>query len=187
MASTSNVLSRHKPHTQSICCSLVCSNVEGMCHVQLQKNCWCYCLLSVSIGSTVTLRQMLYDDFRDKRAFNISDKAFDAQCKRKSKGGHLPPGNIYPPSLHLARGAIGAGSWQQYHFHVCGHPSCTGWVYPQLQPNQYEQHQNDRCRLCREPRFKRVRRGRRWTYVARWWYIDFGLERVRTSHVISAL
>eukprot|EP00775_Hariotina_reticulata_P000935 gene935-1261_t len=63
---------------------------------------------------SITLQEFLYDKFAHKRLHSITDNAFEEDCRRMATGGHLPPDNVYPPSLYLAKQAIGAEDWRTY-------------------------------------------------------------------------
>eukprot|EP00775_Hariotina_reticulata_P000620 gene620-908_t len=54
------------------------------------------------------IMEFLYDKFAHKRLHSITDNAFEEDCRRMATGGHLPPDNVYPPSLYLGKQAIGA-------------------------------------------------------------------------------
>lgn len=50
---------------------------------------------------------MLYDNVWAKRQYNTTDTAFHDHARRLSKGGHLPPGNIYPRDLNQTKKHMG--------------------------------------------------------------------------------
>jgi hypothetical protein len=113
-----------------------------------------------------------------KRKHREGDTAYDERARRMAKGGSLPSGNKFPPSLHLAKKVLGAREWGDCMVHVCANPSCVGWVYPKLKPKEYRSHSQDFCPCCGQLRFRTVKRGAREVLRPKWWYIDFGLEQV---------
>jgi len=132
----------------------------------------------VPAGADLTLLEMLFDELSHKVENGLTDNAFEAGIRRLVR--YLPTFHIFPNSPYLVRGTVGARTWEQFQVHVCSHPDCIGWVYPYLDPSEYDKHKNDKCGVpgCKQKRFQVMKRGAAELVVPRWWYIDFGLEQV---------
>lgn len=129
--------------------------------------------------------EMLYDELSFKVDYRLTDRAFEAGIARLV--GYLPTCHIFPDSAYLCRGTVGARTWEEFQVHVCAHPDCLGYVYPHLDPSEYEQHKDDVCQMpgCQQKRFVVIKRGAAVLVVPRWWYIDFGLEEVSPTCCVT--
>lgn len=65
----------------------------------------------------------------------------------------LPPENLLPPSLYLARKMVGMEDLSAYEYHVC-HNDCYVWA--KIPKEEWPEHYDEKCPFCQNNRFASV-------------------------------
>ena len=109
---------------------------------------WCR-MQPVAAGNPFSLLQACFWLAQMKYDFRVSDAALNMFCSLV----HyllLPAGNLFPPSYHLVKAVLGVPDGIHCVRHVCQ----TCWrLFPELQPEQFQDHCADRCEHCGGARF----------------------------------
>lgn len=125
-------------------------------------------------GSPYTVRETAFHLLSQKVKHNTKDNEFNDRCRLEHH--HLrPPGNLYPPSLHVCKVVLGVEPIQAYSKHVCVN-DCYG-SFPDLPEAEWAAHAEDKCPVCKtELRFASYRVAGGVKYKPRKEYWDFGLR-----------
>ena len=102
-------------------------------------------------GSPVTLLQYCYQLLTLKQSSSVTDKFVDQLLRMQAHS--MPKPNCYPPSLYIVRRLVvqdSQGTPDKFEYHVCPN-ECL--VYPQCPRSDWEEHYDDECPKCHEPRF----------------------------------
>jgi hypothetical protein len=83
-----------------------------------------------------------------------TDKSVDEWCRVSA--ARLPPGNLFPRSLHICMGIADCQHFTSVMHHVCPKGCCR---FEDLRADQFQEHVGDECPQCGARRFKTGPRG----------------------------
>jgi hypothetical protein len=95
------------------------------------------------------LQQACFLALSQKLRHHQTDKHFEEECKIKHNLEY-PAGNSYPTSMYMMRKLVGCREVHEVEQHVCVNDCCK---FNKLQPSQYRDAVDQKCKVCGERRF----------------------------------